>query len=75
MNIARKIVDALSTDHDVVIEVGAGMGVLTQYLIENQLNRKEEAMECYSRLFDYYTASVYVAQARKSYRRLRDELK
>ena len=43
-------------------------------LLENQLNRKEEAMECYSRLFDYYTASVYVAQARKSYRRLRDEL-
>lgn len=44
-------------------------------LLENQLNRKEEAMECYSRLFDYYTASVYVAQARKSYRRLRDEIK
>ena len=44
-------------------------------LLENQLNRKEEAMERYSRLFDYYTASVYVAQARKSYRRLRDELK
>ena len=44
-------------------------------LLENQLNRKEEAMECYSQLFDYYTASVYVAQARKSYRRLRDEIK
>ena len=44
-------------------------------LLEYQLNRKEEAMECYSRLFDYYTASVYVAQARKSYRRLRDEIK
>ena len=44
-------------------------------LLENQLNRKEDAMECYARLFDYYTASVYVAQARKSYRRLRDELK
>ena len=44
-------------------------------LLENQLNRKEEAMECYARLFDYYTASVYVAQARKSYRRLRDEIK
>ena len=39
LNIARKIVDALSTDHDVVIEVGAGMGVLTQYLIENQLEK------------------------------------
>lgn len=44
-------------------------------VLENQLDRKEDAMECYSRLFDYYTASVYVAQARKSYRRLRDELK
>lgn len=43
-------------------------------LLENQLNRKEDAMECYAKLFDYYTASVYVAQARKSYRRLRDEL-
>ena len=43
-------------------------------LLENQLNMKEEAMECYSKLFDYYTASVYVAQARKNYRRLRDEL-
>ena len=39
LNIARKIVDALSTDHDVVIEVGAGTGVLTQYLIENQLEK------------------------------------
>ena len=39
LNIARKIVDALSGDHDVVIEVGAGMGVLTQYLIENQLEK------------------------------------
>ena len=43
-------------------------------LLENQLNKKEEAMECYSKLFNYYTASVYVAQARKSYRRLRDEI-
>ena len=39
LNIARKIVDSLSTDHDSVIEVGAGMGVLTQYLIENQLEK------------------------------------
>ena len=39
LNIARKIVDSLSCDHDVVIEVGAGMGVLTQYLIENQLEK------------------------------------
>lgn len=43
-------------------------------LLENQLNRQEEAMERYSKLLDYYTASVYVAQARKNYRRLRDEL-
>ena len=39
LNIARKIVDSLSGDHDVVIEVGAGMGVLTQYLIDNQLDK------------------------------------
>lgn len=39
LNIARNIVDALSKDHDVVIEVGAGMGVLTQYLIEDQLDK------------------------------------
>lgn len=44
-------------------------------LLERQLDRREEALECYARLFDYYTASVYVAQARKSYRRLRDEIK
>lgn len=39
LNIARNIVNALGTDHDVVIEVGAGMGVLTQYLIEDQLDK------------------------------------
>lgn len=44
-------------------------------LLEYQLDRKADAMECYVQLFDYYTASVFVAQARKSYRRLRDELK
>ncbi len=44
-------------------------------LLENQLERKTDAMECYAKLFDYYTASVYVAQARKCYRRLRDDLK
>ena len=44
-------------------------------LLETKLDRKEDAMQCYSQLFDYYTASVYVAQARNSYRRLRDELK
>lgn len=39
LNIARKIVDSLSDNHDLVIEVGAGMGVLTQYLIENHLEK------------------------------------
>lgn len=38
-NIARNIVDALSKDHGVIVEVGAGMGVLTQYLIEDQLDK------------------------------------
>jgi len=38
-NIARKIVESLSHDHEAVIEVGAGTGVLTQYLIENQLDK------------------------------------
>ena len=32
-NIARKIVAALATDLNAVVEVGAGMGVLTQYLL------------------------------------------
>ncbi|MGN0032799.1 MAG: tetratricopeptide repeat protein [Candidatus Limimorpha sp.] len=43
------------------------------FLLENMLNKKDEAMDCFARLFDYYTASVYVAQARNNYRRLRDE--
>lgn len=42
-------------------------------LLEKFLSRKEEAMECYARLIDEYTASVYVAQARNAYRRLRDK--
>ena len=33
-NIARKIVEQLSPDVDTVIEVGAGMGVLTQYMVD-----------------------------------------
>lgn len=44
-------------------------------LLEYQLDKKEEAMECYAKLFDNYTASVFVAQARKNYRRIRDEIK
>ena len=41
-------------------------------LLEKILNKKEEAMECYAKLIDEYTASVYVAQARNAYRRLRE---
>ena len=40
-------------------------------LLEKYLNKKEEAMECYAKLIDEYTASVYVAQARNAYRRIR----
>lgn len=43
------------------------------FLLENMLNKKEEAMECFAQLLDYYSASVYVAQARNNYRRLREE--
>ena len=42
-------------------------------LLERYLNKKEEAMDCYAKLIDEYTASVYVAQARNAYRRIRDE--
>ena len=38
-NIARKIVEQLSPDLETVVEVGAGMGVLTQYLIEEIPNK------------------------------------
>ena len=41
-------------------------------LLERYLNKKEEAMDCYARLIDEYTASVYVAQARNAYRRIRN---
>lgn len=33
-NIARKIVDCLSSDYPDVLEIGPGMGVLTQYLLQ-----------------------------------------
>ena len=42
-------------------------------LLERYLNKKEEAMDCYAKLIDEYTASVYVAQARNAYRRIRNE--
>lgn len=35
LNIAQKIVGQLSPDVETVIEVGAGMGVLTQYLVQS----------------------------------------
>ena len=41
-------------------------------LLERFLDNKDEAMECYAKIIDEYTASVYVAQARNAYRRLRD---
>ena len=41
-------------------------------LLERYLNKKEEAMECYAKIIDEYTASIYVAQARNAYRRLRN---
>ena len=37
-NIAKKIVEQLSPDLECVIEVGAGTGVLTQYLIQDRLD-------------------------------------
>ena len=40
-------------------------------VLEKYLDKKEEAMECYAKLIDEYTASVYVAQARNAYRRIR----
>ena len=39
LNIARNIVDAISDDVNVIVEVGAGMGVLTQYIIEDNLEK------------------------------------
>ena len=41
-------------------------------LLERFLNDKEGAMECYAKLLDEYSASVYVAQARNAYRRIRN---
>lgn len=35
LNIARKIVDAMSKDLNAIVEVGAGMGVLTQFILED----------------------------------------
>lgn len=38
-SIAKDIVDALSPEHNIVVEVGAGMGVLTKYLITDRLEQ------------------------------------
>ena len=38
-NIARKIVEQLSPDVEAVVEVGAGMGVLTQYMVNDILDK------------------------------------
>lgn len=38
-NIARKIVEQLSSDVETVVEVGAGMGVLTQYMVDDLLDK------------------------------------
>ena len=38
-NIARKIVDSLTPGFSSVVEVGAGMGVLTQYLVKDCLDK------------------------------------
>ncbi|KAF0131481.1 MAG: dimethyladenosine transferase [Bacteroidetes bacterium] len=38
-NIARKIVGLISTSNATVIEIGAGTGVLTKFLIEDQLEK------------------------------------
>lgn len=38
-NIAKRIVDQLSPDVQSIIEVGAGMGVLTQYLVQERLDQ------------------------------------
>ena len=39
LNIARNIVNAMSNDVNVIVEVGAGMGVLTQYIIQDNLEK------------------------------------
>ena len=41
-------------------------------LLERFLDDKAAALECYAKLIDEYAASVYVAQARNAYRRLRN---
>ena len=38
-NIAQRIVEQLSPDVESIIEVGAGTGILTQYLVQNVLDR------------------------------------
>ena len=51
-NIARKIVDQLSPDVETVIEVGAGTGVLTQYMV-NDIHDKFFVIEIDHESIDY----------------------
>ena len=55
-NIARKIVSSLSPDLDNVVEVGAGMGVLTQYLLP-QYSDKLVVVEIDNESVDYLKAN------------------
>lgn len=50
----------------------ADKALLEDAILLEKLGKKEEAMECYAKLIDEYTASVYVAQARNAYRRIRN---
>lgn len=52
LNIAHKIVEALSPDLESVIEVGAGTGVLTQYMVED-LHDKFYVVEIDTESIDY----------------------
>lgn len=55
-NIAREIVAQLSPDVEKVVEVGAGMGVLTQYLLEN-FDKKLHVIEIDTESIDYLSAN------------------
>ncbi|MDP4844901.1 MAG: tetratricopeptide repeat protein, partial [Salibacteraceae bacterium] len=42
-------------------------------LYEGFLNDPEKAMECYSRILDEYTSSLFTIEARKRFRKLRGD--
>ncbi len=60
-NIAKKIVTSLSSNSDLIIEIGPGMGVLTQYLLDKSnfiaFDIDEESIK--------YLQAKYVEHARK----------